>query len=200
MWQGSPAKAGVWKETGEHWGLGGREKGCPRKEAGETDYHRGMQREADVFHLLGDRGWETGGPVLWPCASKGGWTAELGEAASDFGGWEEGEMAETPSEPGLMQPEARLWSKVSIAWLVGGEGGKLHIPERKARWQCGRDGVPSSLPPRPPAPLGGPLSLTDATEPKSPSVSTFPSRRPAAGQRSRSQRGGGRWRLWGNRA
>lgn len=70
MWQGSPARAGVWKETGEHWGLGGREKGCPRKEAGETDYHRGMQREADVFHLLGDRGWETGGPVWWPCASR----------------------------------------------------------------------------------------------------------------------------------
>lgn len=49
-------RAGVWKETGEHWGLAGREKGCPQKEAGETDYHRGMQQGADVFHLLGDRG------------------------------------------------------------------------------------------------------------------------------------------------
>lgn len=50
---------------------------------------------------------------------QGGRTAELGEAASDFGGWEEGEMAETPSEPGVMQPEARLWSNVSCTSQSG---------------------------------------------------------------------------------
>lgn len=50
---------------------------------------------------------------------QGGWTAELGEAASDFGGWEEGETAKIPTEPGAMQPEARHWSKVSIAGFAG---------------------------------------------------------------------------------
>lgn len=47
-------RAGVWKKTGEHWGFTGREKRCPRKEAGETDYPGRMQQGADVFHLLGD--------------------------------------------------------------------------------------------------------------------------------------------------
>lgn len=50
---------------------------------------------------------------------QGGWTTELGEAASDFGGWEEGETAETPAELGAMQPEDVLWSKASIARLTG---------------------------------------------------------------------------------
>lgn len=93
-------RAGIWKEAGEHWGLAGREKGCPQKEAGETDYCGGMQWGADVFHLLGDQGWETGGPISWLCASRGGWTTLLGEAASDFGGWEEGETAKAPAEEG----------------------------------------------------------------------------------------------------
>ena len=97
-------RTGVWKETGEHWGLAGREKGCPRKEAGETDYRGGMRRGADVFHLLGDR------PRLVAPCQQGGWTAELGEAASGFGGWEEGETAQTP---------AGVWSEGSIAGLAG---------------------------------------------------------------------------------
>lgn len=78
-----------------------------------------MQWGADVFHLLGDQGWETGGPISWLCASGGGWTTELGEAASDFGGWEKGETAKALAERGAMQPEDGLWSKVSITWLTG---------------------------------------------------------------------------------
>lgn len=64
-----------------------------------------------------------------------GWTPELGEAAGDFRGWEEGERAETSADPGVTQPETG-----GLVRLAG-----LHIPEREARWQCGRDGVPGSL-------------------------------------------------------
>lgn len=75
---------------------------------------------------------------------EGGWTTELREAASDFGGWEEGNTADImPAEPGLMQLQAGLGS----GSVGSGESGELHIPELEARWQCGHDGVPGSLPP-----------------------------------------------------
>lgn len=72
-----------------------------------------------------------------PCQQSGG-TPELGEAAGDFGGWEEGERAETSAALGVMQPEM-------LRSAGGAAGGELHVPEREARWQCGCDGVPGSL-------------------------------------------------------
>lgn len=113
-----------------------------------------------------------------------GWTPELGEAAGDFGGWEEGERAELGGDA------AGAWTPRSAGRA---EGDELHIPEREARWQCGRDGVPGQ--PAPCPALGGPLSLTDDAESphtKSPLVSAFPSRRPAAGQRSAAPAGRGK--------
>lgn len=65
---------------------------------------------------------------------RGGWTPEPGEAAG-----EEAKRAETSAELGVMQPEMPRWAG-------GAAGGELHIPEREARWQCGCDGVPGSLP------------------------------------------------------
>lgn len=115
-----------------------------------------------------------------------GWTPEPGEAAGDFGGWEDGERTETSAEMGVMQPEMPRWAG-------GAAGGELHIPEREARWQCGCDGVPGSLP--------VPLSLSDGTKSphtKSPSVSTLCSRQPGAGQRSTAAPAAGTF--WGDPA
>lgn len=49
---------------------------------------------------------------------QGGWTTEMRATASNFEGWEEEEAAETPAEPGTMQPEAQLQSKASMAFLT----------------------------------------------------------------------------------
>lgn len=87
---------------------------------------------------------------------QGGWTTELGEAAGDFGGWEEGTTVKTLAEPGAMQPKAGLWSEASIARLAGVRAASCTSLSERLDGNVGMMVCPAACPRGPPRRSAGP--------------------------------------------